>query len=68
MANDKVTIRDLYTAIANLDTKIENKFDKFEGRLDSVETFRDRWMGYVSAISLVITLTFSFVWKKVFGE
>lgn len=66
--SDKVTMRDLYTAIENLDTKIEKRFEKFDTKIEILEAFKDKWIGYVSALSLVITLTFSFVWKKVFGE
>ena len=66
--SDKVTMRDLYTAIESLDAKIEKKFEKYDGKIEILEAFKDRWIGYVSALSLVITLTFSFVWKKVFGE
>jgi hypothetical protein len=61
-------MRDLYTAIENLDTKIEKRFEKFDTKIEILEAFKDKWIGYVSALSLVITLTFSFVWKKVFGE
>lgn len=66
--NDKVTMRDLYTAIENLDAKIEKKFEKYDTKIEVLESFKDRWLGYVSAISLVISLTFSFVWKNIFGE
>ena len=66
--SDRVSLRDIYEAVGKLEDKIDRKIEGIQTEVNGLQSFRDRWLGYVSAISFIITLTFSLIWKKITGE
>lgn len=65
---DKVTLRDVYNAVGELRREMGVRIDKIEEKTDKNENAISRMLGYASAISFVISLSFALVWKKIIGE
>lgn len=65
---DKVTLRDVYNAVGELRREMGVRIDKIEEKTDKNENAISRMLGYASAISFVISLSFALIWKKIIGE
>lgn len=65
---DKVTLRDVYNAVGELRREMGVRIDKIEEKTNKNENAISRMLGYASAISFVISLSFALVWKKIIGE
>ena len=66
MTDDRVTLRDVYEAIGSLESKIDEKIKDNAARIDTLETFRDRWLGAMAVISLFGGAVSSWLWERLF--
>lgn len=65
---DKVTLRDIYDAVGELRREMNIRIDKIEEKADKNENAISKILGYASAVSFVISLSFALIWKKIVGE
>ena len=65
MAKDQITLRDIYDAVGKLEEKIDKRISKGEERIESLESFRDRSLGIISIVSVIVGGVFTWIWKKV---
>ena len=72
MSKEELGFKDLMDEIQKLRqelrTEYNSRFEKVEGDIGGIKSFIDRVLGYTAAISFVITLSFSLLWKKVVGD
>lgn len=72
MVKNSVSLRDVYDAVNNLEEKIDRKFEKFEDRVQNLESFRDRTFGFIAGVgglfgtisSLIVNFIFETFTKK----
>lgn len=64
---DSVTLRDIYSAISDLEEKLDKRFEHIEKRIDVLESFKERALGIMTVVSLALSGLFSFIWKKIEG-
>lgn len=62
---ENITLRDIYDIVDRLETKMDARLGKLEGRMDSVETWRDRALGTLSVFTAFIGLASSWLWTRI---
>lgn len=72
MSKDTVSLRDVYNAVGELRKEMSGRIDKIETRVEGVESFKDKVLGYVAGVGFLVTtivsLVINLVWKKTVGE
>lgn len=66
-ARDGVSVRDLYSAIERLESKIDEKVTENSRRIDKLETFRDRWIGITTVLTAAISFFSGWIREKLLG-
>lgn len=65
MTSDRVSMRDLYQAIERLESKIDEKVTNNSKRIDKLETFKDRWAGAITLLSVFGGAVAAWIWDKI---
>jgi len=65
--SDRITSKDIYEAIERLDEKMDRRFGKLEGKVDGLESFRDKVYGIGAILVLFMGGLTTWVWDKIRG-
>jgi len=65
MTNGKVTLRDIYEVVNRLEEKQDERLEKLENRVDTLENFRDRLLGIATVVGLFTGVVATWIWKKI---
>lgn len=65
MTSDRVSMKDLYQAIERLETKIDEKVSNNSSRIDKLETFKDRWAGAITLLSIFGGAVAAWFWERI---
>lgn len=68
MAEDKVTLRDVYSAINRLEDNLKKEFNErltvVEHDIDQIKAFQNRFLGVVSVVSIFVSAIATFIWDR----
>ena len=61
MSNAKVTLHDVY----DITNRIEDKLDKMEERISTLEFWRVELMGKITIVAGIVSLAFTLIWDSI---
>lgn len=64
-STERVSLRDIYEAVNNLEDKMIKRIEKIESNVDSIQSFQNRLLGMVSLLSLFGSALATFIWQKI---
>lgn len=68
MANDKITLRDIYEIVDRLEIKMDKRLYILENRTNALESFKDNLAGkitlFVGVLSICITIAWDWIKSK----
>jgi len=68
MSSDKVTLRDIYSAVESLESKIDKRMIKIEDRQDKFDSSLSNLFGKLSVLGIVASAIFTYAWNKLTGQ
>lgn len=72
MAEDRVTLRDVYDAINRVEDNLKKEFNeritKVEKDVEEVKSFQNKLLGVVSALSLFFGSAAAYIWNRIFNN
>lgn len=67
MTEDRVTLRDIYTAVNRIEDKFDKRIEDIEKNVDTLKAFQNKAMATLSVFSSLVGLGSSYFWKKITG-
>lgn len=64
MAEDKVTLRDVYDAINRVESKYDRRLERIEQDIDQIKSFQNKVYGVVGILSIFVSAAASYIWNK----
>ena len=72
MSNERVTLRDVYDAIGDLEAKIDKRYEArflhIETTVEENTTFRNQLIGKITVLFAVVGLGINFLWDWFFNQ
>ena len=68
MANERVTLRDVYEIVERLELKVDSKIGKIDARVDVIENFQSRALGILSFLTFLISMSAGAIWNTILGR
>ncbi len=65
MAEERVTLRDVYDAINRVESKYDRRLERIEQDIDQIKSFQNKAYGVVGMLSMFVSAAASYVWNKV---
>lgn len=68
MAEERVTLRDIYAAVNRLEDKFDRRIVNIEKDVDDLKSFQNKALGVVSILAMFTSLVANFIWQSITGQ
>lgn len=60
----QITLNDIYQVVNRLEDKMDERLKLVENRVDTLEDFKGKSLGIMSAIMFVVSGIFTWIWER----
>lgn len=65
MSEERVTLRDIYSALNRIEDKLEKRIEDLEKQVDTLKSFQNKALGILSVISVFAGVISNYLWERV---
>lgn len=68
MAEERVTLRDIYAAVNRLEDKFDKRIVNVEKDVNDLQRFQNKALGIVSVLAIFTSLVANAIWQSITGQ